>query len=175
MIADDQGLPYDSSSSPSGTRSPSETGSAPDDQPAGPETEDSAPSVELDFADDQVGQKLRHATDEQIDAADFGIIEVDDDGFVQQYNRYESRLSGIDPEDTIGESFFETVAPCTYDRLFYGRFQKGVEQDALDAQFTFRFTYRMTPTTVKIRMHRDETGRNWILVNPFKEPSEIRA
>jgi photoactive yellow protein len=175
MIADDQGLPYDSSSSLSRARSPSETSSASDDQPAAPGAEDPAPPVELDFADDRVGEKLRHATDEQIDAAEFGIIEVDDDGVVQQYNRYESRLSGIDRGDTIGESFFETVAPCTYDRLFYGRFQKGVEQDALDAQFTFRFTYRMTPTTVKIRMHRDETERNWILVDPFKDPSEIRS
>jgi len=118
----------------------------------------------LDFGSEDVGERLRQASDEQLQKAPFGIIRVDDSGEVEFYNRYESDLSGISPEDAIGRNFFTNLAPCANNRIFQGRFKKGVRSGSLDEQFTYTFTYKMRPTLVEIRLYRDTQSNNWVLV-----------
>lgn len=119
----------------------------------------------LRFDADGVAEELRHATEEELNQAPFGVIRLDDDGIVQFYNRYESDLSGIDPSDALGKNFFTHLAPCSNNRLFEGRFKNGVENDELDAQFTYTFTYKVRPMLVDVRLYRDEEGNNWILIH----------
>ena len=116
------------------------------------------------FDDEDVGEELRHASSEALNDAPFGIIKIDDDGVVQFYNRYESNLSGVDPEDALGTNFFTELAPCSNNPLFLGRFTDGVEEGALDEHFTYTFTYKMRPTLVDVHLYRDEAGNNWILI-----------
>lgn len=126
---------------------------------------DSSPTDRsLNFEDDDLVDKLSDLPREALDSAPFGIVQVDDDGIVQFYNQYESNLADVDPEDALGKNFFTQLAPCSGNRLFHGRFKKGVKKDALDEQFTYTFTYKMSPTLVDVRMHRDEEERNWVLV-----------
>ena len=99
-----------------------------------------------------------------LNALDFGVIRVDDAGEIQFYNRYESELAGVDPEDAEGKNFFTQVAPCTNNRLFFGRFKDGVENGSMDASFPYTFTYKLRPMLVDIRLHRGPDGSNWILV-----------
>jgi len=120
--------------------------------------------VALDFDDDSVGERLRDLDTAQRNRAPFGIIRIDDDGVVQFYNRYESELSGVDPEDAVGRNFFTQLAPCSNNRVFLGRFQRGLQTGDLDERFTYTFTYKMRPTLVDIRLYRDDAGNNWILV-----------
>jgi photoactive yellow protein len=132
------------------------------------EPADPAPSVdELHYDDESVGEKLRHATDEQLNGANFGIIQIDDDGVVQFFNAYESELSGVDPDDAEGNNFFTQVAPCTNTLLFRGRFKKGVRRGELDETFSYTYTYKMRPTLVDVRLYRDEAGHNWIMVQKY--------
>jgi len=58
------------------------------------------------FDDDELGEALRTCSEDTLDEAPFGIVKVDDDGIVQFYNRYESQLAGVDPEDAMGRNFF---------------------------------------------------------------------
>lgn len=126
------------------------------------------PTVEtLHFEDEELGEKLRHASEEQLDGASFGIIQVDDDGVVEFFNQYESELSGMDPEDVEGRNFFTQVAPCTNNRLFRGRFKKGIRRGELDETFTYTYTYKMRPTLVDVHLYRDEAGNNWITVQKY--------
>lgn len=118
----------------------------------------------LHFEDDDLGEKLRHASEEQLDDAPFGIIQVDNEGTIQFFNQYESELSGMDPEEVTGRNFFTQVAPCTNNRLFRGRFKKGVRRGELDETFSYTYTYKMRPTLVDIFLYRDEDGNNWITV-----------
>ncbi len=132
-----------------------------------PETEapDETTTIEdLYFEDDDLGEKLRHASDEQLNDAPFGIIQVDDEGTIQFFNQYESELSGMDPEEVTGRNFFTQVAPCTNNRLFRGRFKKGVRRGELDETFSYTYTYKMRPTLVDIFLYRDEDNNNWITV-----------
>jgi len=144
-------------------------------QPA-EETESTAPSTApetsreggpqplLEFDDDHVGERLRKTSEKHLDQADFGIVRVDDDGAVEFYNRYESRLAGVEPEEAHGKNFFTQLAPCSNNRIFLGRFKKGVRTGSLDERFTYTFTYKMRPTLVDIRLYRDDAGNNWVMV-----------
>ncbi len=125
----------------------------------------SSPLEELPpFNDTDVGDALATATDERLNNAPFGIIQLDDDGVVQFFNRYESNLSGVSPEEAEGCNFFTQVAPCTNNWLFRGRFRKGVRQDDLDETFTYTYTYEMEPTLVDVYLYRDASRNNWIMV-----------
>jgi photoactive yellow protein len=122
---------------------------------------------DLHFEDDHLGEKLRGASDEELDDAPFGIIKVDDEGTVEFFNQYEADLSGMDPDDVVGRNFFTQVAPCTNNRLFRGRFKKGVRRGDLDETFTYTYTYKMRPTLVDVHLFRDEKGNNWITVQKY--------
>jgi photoactive yellow protein len=130
--------------------------------------DDETPTVDdLHFEDDDLGEKLRHASDEQLDNAPFGVIQIDDEGTVEFFNQYEAELSGMDPDEVVGRNFFTQVAPCTNNRLFRGRFKKGVRRGDLDETFTYTYTYKMRPTLVDVHLYRDEVGNNWITVQKY--------
>jgi photoactive yellow protein len=118
----------------------------------------------LSFDADDVGERLREADEEALYEAPFGVVRLDDDGTVEFYNRYESELSGVDPSDAVGKNFFTQLAPCSNNQLFQGQFEKGVRRDRLDERFTYTFTYKMRPTLVDVRLYRDASGRNWVLI-----------
>jgi len=133
--------------------------SHPDSPPSG-----GGPKPLLNFDDDEVGERLRQASPTHLNQADFGIVRVDDDGVVEFYNTYESQLAGVEPSEAKGKNFFTQLAPCSNNRIFLGRFKKGVRTGSLDEQFTYTFTYKMRPTLVDIRLYRDESGKNWVMV-----------
>lgn len=59
---------------------------------------------------------------EEIDALPFGVIVVDRQGTVLEYNAYESEMTGFERERVLGRNFFHDVAPCTALKEFEGRF-----------------------------------------------------
>lgn len=121
-------------------------------------------SSPLDFEDPTVGEQLRDAAEDTLNSADFGIIRLGDDGVVQFFNTYESDLSGVAPDDAVGQNYFNELAPCSNNRVFYGRFRDGLENGEMDEYFTYTFTYKMRPTLVDVHLYRDDAGNNWIMV-----------
>ena len=107
---------------------------------------------------------LSYMTREQADSHPFGIVKVDDSGVVQMYNRWESEMAGVAPSAAEGRNFFTQVAPCTNNRLVYGRFKTGVQKGELDIEFNYTFTYKMKPTNVVVRLLRDGSSANWVFV-----------
>lgn len=108
---------------------------------------------------------LPSMTREQIDALDFGVVQVDETGVIKLYNRYEAELAGLTPQAVEGKNFFTQVAPCTNNDIFYGTFRKGLEERDLNVMFLYTFTYKIAPTNVKVHLYRDAaSGSNWILV-----------
>ena len=109
-------------------------------------------------------EQLKDMSEAALDAADFGIVKVDDEGVIAFYNTYESQLAGVAPEQAVGRNFFTQVAPCSNSRLFHGRFKQGIARGELDVQFIYTFTYKMRPTLLRARMYRDSAGHNWLLI-----------
>lgn len=173
MDSDDDALVDSGTADPPDAQS-NEDGSSPVDSSVDPVARDDASpeatsgdTDDLTFDDEDLGETLRTADRETLNSAPFGIIKVDDEGVVEFYNDYEAELSGMDPDEVEGKNFFTQVAPCTNNRLFRGRFKKGVRRDELDETFTYTYTYKMRPTLVDIRLYRDEEGQNWITVKKY--------
>lgn len=169
----DSGEPNDSDSQPTASTSVPDSRDSPsatattDDGHSTDTTTELEEEENLHFDDDDLGEQLRDASEETLNNASFGIIRVDDEGIVKFFNQYESELSGMDPEDVKGRNFFTQVAPCTNNRLFRGRFKKGVRRGELDETFTYTYTYKMRPTLVDVHLFRDEAGQNWITVRKY--------
>lgn len=110
--------------------------------------------------------KLPHVDRSAADAAGFGIVHMDDTGIIKLYNRWESEMAGVPVSSAEGRNFFTQVAPCTNNRLVFGRFKEGVAKGELDAEFNYTFTYKMKPTNVQLRLLRHQpSSTNWLFVN----------
>lgn len=110
-------------------------------------------------------QTLSFMNRSQADQQPFGVVKVDDDGVVQMYNRWEAEMAGVHPSEAEGKNFFTQVAPCTNNRLVYGKFKDGVKRNELEIEFNYTFTYKMRPTNVRIKLVRHAPSRsNFVLV-----------
>ncbi|MBI1402708.1 MAG: photoactive yellow protein [Porphyrobacter sp.] len=119
----------------------------------------------MSFITAEIDSSLATLSREHADLADFGIVKVDDEGKIELYNKYEADLAGVTPAAAEGRNFFTEIAPCTNNKLFFGRFQSGVAAGELDAEFNYTFTYKLRPTNVAIHLKRDKaSGSNWVFV-----------
>lgn len=134
--------------------------------PSTASSSDRSPLVQATFYEEGLAERLRHASEEGLHEAAFGIIRLDERGHVTFYNRFEQRFSGRAVEETIGRSFFDEIAPCTRSRFFQGRFKRGLMKGKLDVTFSYTFTYRIRPTLVDVRILVDRPGEGWVLIRP---------
>ena len=82
----------------------------------------------------------------------FGLIRLDVNGTIIEYNTAEGQLTGVDPKWAIGKNFFDEVAPCTKTDRFYGKFVEGVTKRFLNAVIDYTFDHLNTAIKVKVHM-----------------------
>ncbi len=106
--------------------------------------------------------------DEELDALDFGVIALDEEGIVLRYNLYEARMARLDRNQVLGRNFFHDVAPCTRSEAFQGRFRRVVaaEQVVEPEGFEFLFDFAFGAQKVFIELVRIAgVERYYLLVN----------
>jgi photoactive yellow protein len=111
-------------------------------------------------------QLLDTLSREELDELPVGVIQLDRDGTVLQYNETESSLARLSQADVVGRNFFREIAPCTAVRDFQGRFEEGVEREDLDTTFGYRFRFgddRVKDVTITLS-YRPHTGMVWVVV-----------
>lgn len=119
----------------------------------------------MSFVPPNIQSRLGSITRDELDSLDFGAVRVSDDGTIQMYNRYEANLAGLEPSAVEGKNFFTQVAPCTNNRLCFGKFKEGVSSGNLNAEMPYTFTYKLKPTNVQIHLYRDPaSSSNWVFV-----------
>jgi photoactive yellow protein len=65
-------------------------------------------------------------------------------------------------DEVVGRNFFVEVGPCTNNYLIAQRFH---DSEELDEQLDYVFTYRMSPTPVRLRlMARRGSSRQYLAV-----------
>ncbi len=119
----------------------------------------------MSFVTPDILSRLSNLNRNDADNATYGVVKVDNTGKILLYNRYEAELAGIIPSSAEGKNFFTEIAPCTNNKLFFGKFKAGVEAGELNAAFNYTFTYKMKPTNVQIHLLHDKGSKtNWIFV-----------
>lgn len=119
----------------------------------------------MSFVGPEIMSKLGNLTRSDVDTVPYGVVKVDTAGKIQLYNRYESDLAGVAVNSAEGKNFFTDIAPCTNNKLFFGKFKAGVEAGELNSMFNYTFTYKMKPTNVAIHLVHDKASKtNWIFV-----------
>ncbi len=111
-------------------------------------------------------KEVETMTAEELDALPQGVIQLDRDGKILQYNLYEEKLADMKREDTVGRNFFKEVAPCTDVKGFHGIFQKGVAAGKLNHAFRHHFSFRKNPTDVLVEMdYSASTDTVWVFIS----------
>lgn len=112
-------------------------------------------------------QNIEHMQERELDALPFGAIQLDAEGYVKNFNMYESNLSHLPKSQVIGKHFFREVAPCTDVQAFHGRFREGVAKKELHAKFTYHFAFKQDPRDVQVTLfYSDITKSVWVFVQP---------
>jgi photoactive yellow protein len=109
----------------------------------------------------------------------FGLVKLDLQGNILEYNMAEGSLTGVDPNWALGRNFFDEVAMCTKTQAFYGRFVEGVKKGFMNTVFDYVFDHRDEGVRVKVHMVMvpDHLGRKnvMLLVKRVDKPVVMQA
>lgn len=121
----------------------------------------------LKYEDADVNTMLENMSPEELDDLPYGVIKLDRQGVILQYNTTEGLITGRVADEVIGKNFFTEVAPCTNTPEFYGKFVEGFENKFLNTVFHYVFDYKMKPVSVKVHMvlaKYAEEYHMWVMV-----------
>lgn len=100
--------------------------------------------------------ELNGASTANYDGANFGIVKMDHDGKVIDYNSSQVNHTGMSKAAVMGKHFFSQVAPCTNNFMVA---QKYENNPVLDEGLDYTFTLKMAPTPVKLRLLKDGSSQ----------------
>jgi len=116
-------------------------------------------------------ERLRILSRSDYDQLAFGVIELDRQFIVRNYNRPESLSAKRRPEDTIGQPFFDKVAPCADTPEFRGRIEALMQEDPSESEARFDFVFRFPwgRRSVIVRAIGDQQlDTCWVLITPLR-------
>lgn len=91
----------------------------------------------------------------QIESHPSGVIVLNRDGTILQYNKAEARLARREHLETVGLNFWSDVAPCTAVKDFKGRFDEFARGHGNAVErFDFKFRFKWGSQDVGITMVR---------------------
>jgi photoactive yellow protein len=115
----------------------------------------------MNFASISINDLNRSSTSD-FNAANFGIVKMDLNGTVTDYNDNQAQHTGMSKGAVMGKHFFTQVAPCTNNFLVAQKFQN---EATLDNKLGYTFTIKMAPTPVNLRLMKDSSAQyllcNW--------------
>lgn len=95
---------------------------------------------------------------DQLDALPYGLVVLDREGSVLQYNDTESRMARLPKDQVIGRNFFRDIAPCTRVKEFEGRFlhfASGASRATVETfDFVFRFGHGVQEVAIYVTQGR---------------------
>lgn len=101
-----------------------------------------------------------------VDVLPFGVIGLDPQNIILEYNAAETAISGCKAETVIGKRFFVDVAPCTQVQTFKGRLD-AIRKKGVDAREAFEFVFAFKNGTLMVEivfLYESSTGKTMVLV-----------
>ncbi len=114
-------------------------------------------------------------SDTELDALPFGVICLDPEGKVLQYNLAESRLARLDRAQVLGKNFFRRIAPCTATPEFEGRVRAFFRASMPVDRFPYLFDFKFGAQKVEIELVRVPANDRVVLLVNRKEFGGPRA
>lgn len=112
-----------------------------------------------------VMRDLEKLTEQSATSLPLGAAEVDAQGRMLWMNRESRKILSTPTSISAGSYFFTEIVPGANNGLFYGRFQQGVDQQALDVEFHYALTYKVSPVLCMVHMIRSpKLGRFFIFI-----------
>ena len=114
-----------------------------------------------DFADVTIAQ-LDGADASLLDTLSYGVVGMDRTNRTTRYNRLEGVMAGLPCDSVLGQDFFLAIGVCMNNFLVAQRFE---DDPALDVTLDYVLTFRMRPTSVKLRLLQHPHGQfRYVLV-----------
>ena len=116
----------------------------------------------MTFSDPALLDWLEQQTNEQLDAAPFGVVRMTREGVVVAYCKSESHLTGISRDYAVGKYYFTQIAPCANNMMVAAKYV----QPSLDEELDYILTYVSEPAKVRLRLLKSPDSRyQYFLVN----------
>ena len=121
----------------------------------------------LEFSLPQILDRLLVLDAAELDSLEFGVIGIDADTVVRDYNALEAKMAGLSKERVIGHPLFTVVAPCMNNFMVAQRLEDAAAAGvALDLTLDYVLTLRMRPVKVQLRLLAGPgAARRFVLVN----------
>ncbi len=111
----------------------------------------------IEFEGTDISGVMDRLPDAERNRLPFGVVKLDTEGKILEYNMAEAEISGVRQQDVIGKNFFLDVAVCTQRPEFYGKFREAMDnQKVLNLIFDYEFQnalYSAVHEPVKVRVH----------------------
>ena len=118
------------------------------------------PAVDFEAAD--LAKQIETLTQAQLNELPFGVVLIDNAGFVRFYSDTEARLSGFN-KSAVGLNFYDIC-----DRFgraeFRGRIAEAAAQGAVDLEFGWTGDYADPKRDLRIRVQSARAGGVWICI-----------
>lgn len=96
-------------------------------------------------------ERAKRLHGDDLDVLPFGVIVVDKDGTVVEYNAYEREMANMGTRPVVGLNFFRDIAPCTAIQEFQGRFKAFLTSNETSIEpFEFLFPFSRGPQKVNV-------------------------
>jgi photoactive yellow protein len=101
---------------------------------------------------------------DEFDGLAFGVIQLDRDGVIKAYNRWEATLARRSASTVLGRNFFLEVAPCTNVAGFRGHLDRIAAAGKGAYVFDFEFLFPWGKRLVRIRFLVESVDERWVFV-----------
>lgn len=109
--------------------------------------------------------RLARIPSDELHGLPFGVLRLDRDGVVTEYNAFEQTAAGFDQQLVVGRRFAD-VAPCTVVKRFLDRVDEGFRTGNMDDVLRFVFPRWGALAVVTVRLYFDPLVREmWLFVS----------
>ncbi|HBD96519.1 MAG: hypothetical protein A2015_01095 [Spirochaetes bacterium GWF1_31_7] len=114
----------------------------------------------MNFSDLDLFEKLIIASDDDLDAVNFGIIGINNQNNVVIYNKAEEEYSSYHRNSVVGKNLFLDIAPCMNNYMVALKFE---ERDSFDETIPYVLSFKVKPAPVQLRLIKKD-GNGFVLI-----------
>lgn len=114
----------------------------------------------MNFNEENLFEKLLNASNSEKDSVSFGIIGMDSNNKIFDYNKVEEGLSSYKKDFVLGKDLFIDIAPCMNNYLVALKFE---EREEMDEIIPYILSFKVKPVSVELRLIK-KSDKRYVLI-----------